>query len=386
MRFLCLGVKYPHRKEFVPCGVRYVGDVPCTIRTVTRNYNLLDINPRKQSKSLTVAPLEGRQATLGTAQKLPRETVVPPKTMPLAPHGRYTLQSEPLLAGDDGTAQTIAKIRPLVESGKRDPFVNHTTGQILRGARVAPYDEHGEIRAIFEWVLRNIRFTKDPEGKECLRPARTTLEWGFGDCDDINAILLPAMFGTVGYHVRIVTIASHPAAPEQFSHVYCEVSLRGRWIPVDAARQRTRLGVEPSRHYRKRVWSLAEDSFEDLEGCGAGCAMRRRTLLGTHMRLGRYYGSQGLGQDGFDWSTFSDIVKNIGTSTSQIIGAAKAPAGIVYPSYGAYPSPYGGASPYGTAYPSPYGPPPVTAALTGISGNTLLLLGGLGLVLLLGRR
>lgn len=314
------------------------------------------------------------------------------------PHGRYSLQSEPLLDGDDGTAQTIAWIRQLVDQGKKDPFVNRFTGTLLRRAGVAPYDDAGEIRAIFEGVLRHVRFTKDPEGKECLRPARTTLEWGFGDCDDINAILLPSMLGTVGYRTRIVTIASHPAAPAQFTHVYCEVLFRGRWVALDAARKGTKIGVPPSRHFRKRVWSIDEDTFQDVRGIGceagrpcARCAMRRRSLgaVMTHYRLGplgRVYRASGLGQDGtsFDWGSFTDIANTIGKNTTAIITAARAPAGVVYPSMATYPSvpgllPGGGVS-------ASVGVPGVSA-VGALSSNTLLL-GGLALVavVLLARR
>lgn len=312
------------------------------------------------------------------------------------PHGRYSLQSEPLLEGDDGTAQTIAYIRQLVDQGKKDPFVNRFTGTLLRRARVAPYDDAGEIRAIFEGVLRHVRFTKDPEGKECLRPARTTLEWGFGDCDDINAILLPSMLGTVGYRTRIVTIASHPAAPAQFTHVYCEVLFRGRWIALDAARKGTKIGVPPARSFRKRVWSIDDDSFQDVRGIGcdasgpcARCAMTRRSLGATmtHYRLGplgRVYRASALGQDGFDWGSFTDIANAIGKNTTSIISAARAPAGIVYPAMPVYPSvpgllPGGGVS-------ATVGLPGVSA-VGALSSNTLLL-GGLALVavVLLARR
>ncbi len=301
--------------------------------------------------------------------------------MQLATNGVYSLQSEPLLAGDDGTAQTVAKIRSLVELGKKDPRVNRATGAILRGTRVAPYDEAGEVRAIFAWVLKNIRFTKDPEGKECLRPAATTLQWGFGDCDDINAILLPSMLGSVGYRSRIVTIASHPGAPDQFSHVYAEVHLGGRWIPLDAARKGTRFGSAPERRFRKRVWSLVADEYQDLRGLGcgacggncAGCSMRRRRTLGTHMRLnglGRTYRASGLG---FDWGDFTDVLDSAGKATTSIIMASRAPGGIVYPSMSTYPPvvpPGGGVS-----------------AIGSVSSNTLLLIGvGLVGVFLLSRR
>lgn len=303
--------------------------------------------------------------------------------MQLAPHGSYTLQSEPLLEGDDGTAQTVRWIRKLVEQGKRDPVVNRFTGTLLRAARVRPYDEPGEIRAIFDGALRYVRFTKDPEGKECLRPARTTLEWGFGDCDDINAILLPAMLGTVGYRTRLVTIASHPAAPEQFTHVYCEVYLRGRWVPLDAARKDTRIGVAPGRQYRKRVWALDEDRFEDMRGLACGPAGRRCSMrgLGTHYRLGplgRMYRASGLGQDGFDWGSFSDIAKSVGTATTSIITAARAPIApypVVYPSMPTYPSGVPGVPPGGGV-----------SALGAVSSKTLLLGGAVLAVILLARR
>jgi Transglutaminase-like superfamily len=343
-----------------------------------------------------VAPLAGRQATLGTAQKMPRETAVPPKLrgreirMPLATNA-YSLQSEPLLAGDDGTVQTVRKIRTLVHQGKNDPRINHFVGRLLRAARVASYDRPKEVRAIFDWVVGNIRFMQDPTDAECLRPAATTLEWGFGDCDDINAILLPAMLKTAGHRVRLVTIASHPGAPEQFSHVYCEANVDGRWVPLDAARSGTRFGSAPSRVFRKRVWSLDADTFEDLRGlgcnsCGGACQVRprRRTMLGTHYRslagLGRHYRSSGLGQDGFDWSSFTDVLNAAGKAATNIVTAAKTP-GFVYPSAAAYP-------PYGTYAVPPTVPPGGGVSAVGAVSQNTLIIGGLAVVglLLVSRR
>lgn len=335
-----------------------------------------------------VAPLEGRQATLGTAQKcrakLPSylDRARPRDLRMLVAQSAYTPQTEPLLAGDDGTIQTVARIREYVHQGKNDRFVNWKTGQILRAAGVPSYDDAGEIRAIFEWVLRNIRFQKDPVDAEALRWASTTLRWGFGDCDDINAILLPSMLKTAGHHVRIVTIASHPGAPEQFSHVYCEAFLNGRWIPLDAARPGTRFASAPSRHFRKRVWSLEADAYQDLRGLGCDdcsrCAVRRRSrMLGTHYRLdglGRYYRASGLGD--FDWGAFTDVLDSAGKATTSIIAASRvAPTGIVFPSMSTYPP---------AGYPAPAGG---ASAFGAVSGNTWLLIGaGLVGVLLLSRR
>jgi Transglutaminase-like superfamily len=305
----------------------------------------------------------------------------------------YTL-SEPLLDGDAGTAQTVAWIRRLVEQGKKDRRIIETTGKILRESRVRQYDDEAEIRAIFSWVLRNIRFTKDPTGKELLRDAWTTLRNGFGDCDDINAILLPAMLGSVGHETRIVTIASAPGAPQQFTHVYAEAYLRGRgWIALDAARRGTRFGVPPARFFRKRAWELDSNEYQDIRGMGcancagdcARCSMRRRAMLGTHYRLGaqpaanviytRRYRASGLGQ--FDWGSFTDIANSIGKATTSIITAARAPAGVVYPAMSVYP---------------PVGPPAIppgggVSAIGTVSSNTMLF-GALALVgvVLLARR
>jgi transglutaminase-like putative cysteine protease len=281
----------------------------------------------------------------------------------------YSLHAEPLLSGDDGTSQTVARIRELVHQGKNDPRINHFVGRLLRAARVRSFDRPGERRAIFSWVLRNIRFQQDPVDAECLRPAVTTLEWGFGDCDDINAILLPSLLGAAGHHTRIVTISSHPGAPEQFSHVYCEaLGDRGQWIPLDAAREGTRYGSAPARFYRKRTWSLESDDYQDLRGAGCSCgqgvlAMRRRGMLGRSPRS--------LGQ--FDWSSLANAIGASGNAAASIVRAAQTP--VVFPSQAEYPQ-------IGVA-PS-IAPGGGVSAVGSVSSTTLVLIGAaiVGVVLL----
>ncbi len=178
--------------------------------------------------------------------------------------GGDTSPSWPLLAGDAGTAQTIAMIRQLVDQGVRDPVINRQALAIVRGVR--PYDDAGEVRAIYDWVRRNVAFRKDVAGKETLRRARTILEVRAGDCDDINAVLLPSLLGTIGYPTRLVTIAGNPAAPDQFTHIYAEARVRGRWIPLDAARKDARFGLAPGRYLRRRIWQINSDDYQDVQG------------------------------------------------------------------------------------------------------------------------
>ena len=202
--------------------------------------------------------------------------------------------SMPLSDGDEGTSQTIDRIRGLVDAGIKDLFVNRAAIGMVRAARVRQFDFAGEIKSVYEWVRRNIRFIKDPVGKEALRTARETLTVGAGDCDCINSVLLPALLGTIGHRTRLVTISSHPDAPELFSHIYAEVLLNGRWVPIDAARVGPRFGRGPESYFRKRVWSLSDDEFEDVAGFGGLMAYQASSTanpLGVrpwNSRLGAY--------------------------------------------------------------------------------------------------
>lgn len=228
----------------------------------------------------------------------------------------------PLADGDQGTAQTISLIRQLVDRGMKDPVVNRTALSILQS--VPAHEEEAEVRAIYDWVRGYIRFTKDLYGKETLRPAAVILEVGAGDCDDINGILLPALLGTVGYRTRLVTVATHAEAPEDFSHVYAEACVGGQWIPLDAARPHAAFGKAPMHYIRKRIWDLHSSRYQDVKGLN------------------------GLGGFSSIANSIAQIAPPVTQGVAQIVAAARQPI---------YYFPYG----YGT---TPYGTIPASATLT----------------------
>jgi len=274
--------------------------------------------------------------------------------------------------GDDGTAATIARMRALIDQGVKHPVVHEAAAFILRSSKIPQFDAAGEARAIYLWVLRSVRFTRDIVGKETLHSADEILRLGIGDCDDFT-ILLCALLGTVGHRARIITISSVPRdvdGEQPFTHVYPEVFLSGRWVPVDAARRNPAFGRGPKRFTRKRVWSLYSDEYVDVQGLnfyasGYGQAQPQR---------GRYRGGMG----DINWG---QIIPELTTGTSNIITASRAnpinlmpttsqsglPSGV--PGYGAFSSPY------------------ASASFGGISTSTLLLVGiGLIAVMAMGRR
>lgn len=287
-----------------------------------------------------------------------------------------TVISVPLREGDSGVDQTVRAMIGLIDMGKKSGQVRARAAQILHDYHVRAFDFRKEFRAVFDWVKRNVRFTRDPTGKEGIHSADTILEWRIGDCDDFS-ILICSLLGTIGHRCRLVAISSHPEDPAQFSHIYPEVQLDGQWIPVDVGRKKPAFGKGPRSYFRKRVYDVDTGEVEDLQGYGVPRMTRRpRRRLGAFAtptfrptRVGRVpqFRLRGLG-DGWDWSQLEQQLPSIITAGTQ--GAAN----IIR----AQTTPYAPYNPY-AINPAAYAPSP--SLFGGISTGTLVL-GGLGLALI----
>lgn len=132
-----------------------------------------------------------------------------------------------------GTQKTLKYIKALIRAGAKDFYVRQKAIDILLAKNVQPKDYLGEIKALFEWVQHNIRYTKDPFRVEMLHSASRMLQLRAGDCDDIT-ILLGAMLESIGHPVRLVLTGPDPNRPRLFTHIYLEVNYKGRWISLDA--------------------------------------------------------------------------------------------------------------------------------------------------------
>jgi len=265
----------------------------------------------------------------------------------LLPREGARSETYPLLEGDQGTEQTIALIRRAVRESLSDPAVRAAAAGILQG--VPAHDDLAEARRLYSWVLSNIRYTKDPVDHETVSNARWTLQNRIGDCDDINGVLLPALLMMAGHPVRLVTIANVPMAPDAFTHIYAEVAINGRWIPVDAAREGAAFGKGPATWYRKRIWELGEDRFQEVAGLG-----------GSRVGMGGW-------------------VEDV----TAIFQAGASAAGDIYSSIRGVPY----TPPYVPSTTTSYPPAPQPSAplVSGIS-NTVLLIAAAGLLFLLSRK
>lgn len=144
------------------------------------------------------------------------------------------------------TARIIAR---MIRDGAKDFYVRQRAIQIFRIYRVPAKDRFGEICSLFEWVRRNIRYTRDIFRVELLHTPRRMLELKAGDCDDMT-ILLGSMLLSTGHPVRLVLVGFRPHRPHLYSHIYPEVLVRGRWLALDATMPRP-IGWAPPALWRR---------------------------------------------------------------------------------------------------------------------------------------
>jgi len=140
----------------------------------------------------------------------------------------------------------IPVIIGIIKKYSKDPFIRGFTVQILKQARVPYSGELGQLMAVYNWVKRNIKYRK--EEKDIIYSPKKTISMGFGDCEDVSAVL-SSMLGSLNFPIKLKVTATRPG--KDFNHV---LVLAGtpknkprRWYILDA----TWKGVGPEPPYHK---------------------------------------------------------------------------------------------------------------------------------------
>ncbi|MGH2520947.1 MAG: transglutaminase-like domain-containing protein [Anaerolineales bacterium] len=202
-------------------------------------------------------------------QNRPTRRYIPP------PPSRPQISLSQIPKGFLGTQKTVEQMQTLIREGVKDFYLRQKAIDILLEKGVRPKDYLGEIKALFEWVQRNVRYTKDPFRLEVLHSPRRMLELRAGDCDDM-AVLLGAMLESIGHPVRLVLVGPNPLRRHLFTHVYLEAYYKGRWIPLDPTMPYP-MGWAPRAWLKKmiaierRPKMLSQDM--DLQGSQAAAAV-----------------------------------------------------------------------------------------------------------------
>ncbi|MGR8981787.1 MAG: transglutaminase-like domain-containing protein [Gammaproteobacteria bacterium] len=151
--------------------------------------------------------------------------------------------------GYAGTRTTVGYIAQLIKQGAKDFCVRQRAIDILFHCAVPAKDYLREIEVLFEWVKKNIRYTRDIYRVELLHSARRLLALRAGDCDDLT-ILLGAMLKSIGHPVRLALVGFNPKKKKLFTHIYLEVFLKDQWIPLDPTVNRPMGWAPPADHRR----------------------------------------------------------------------------------------------------------------------------------------
>lgn len=154
--------------------------------------------------------------------------------------------------GYAGTTKIIEEMWNLVNRDYKDFHLISIARKII--ANVPEKDYFGEANALFEFVKRRTRFTRDPDRAELIEDPFVILQQKAGDCDG-HAILLGSLAKAVGFPIRFVTISS--IRPGFFNHVYAEVYVPNKgWLPADTTeKKQSYLGWDPKPYFTKQVWN-----------------------------------------------------------------------------------------------------------------------------------
>jgi len=133
--------------------------------------------------------------------------------------------------GVAGTREVLKLMRREVQQGCKDTRNLWLARSITAGLPNKAWIR--EIRAIFEWVRKNIRYSLDPDGFELLQGAQKTIELGAGDCDDM-CILLGTLLKLSGHPSWLLAVGF--SEHMEFSHVLIQTRGAGetRIISLDA--------------------------------------------------------------------------------------------------------------------------------------------------------
>ena len=128
----------------------------------------------------------------------------------------------------------------LTREGRNDARIRKLVSKILSRKCngewcIKEKDWDNEARAIFTYVKRSVRYSRDIEGKDTYQHPLRTLELGVGDCDDLS-ILIGAMLLSAGYPVKHRVIRTTSA--KEWNHIFPLVGLPPgaptRWLAMDA--------------------------------------------------------------------------------------------------------------------------------------------------------
>lgn len=135
-----------------------------------------------------------------------------------------------------GTLETMANV---LQKEHLDPRIRTRMRQILRAAQLDSMDMNGEILAVWNFILSNVRYVRDPLGAEHITaPVELDKEVDDGsameDCESI-ALYAATLLASIGIPSQFEIQGRRPSRPDRFTH--CALVVQNprtkEWISFD---------------------------------------------------------------------------------------------------------------------------------------------------------
>lgn len=160
------------------------------------------------------------------------------------------------------TYESVEVIKKLIDEGKKDLVIRTLAEKITQ--YIPQKDYKREVKAIYNFVVRRLRYTKDIHRVETVHRARELLRRHkkAADCDDF-VILTGSLLQAIGHPVRIVIIGNNYKDKEDYSHIYIQVNVDNKWIALDGSVPGAKAGWEAPKYATKKIINL--DGYGTIE-------------------------------------------------------------------------------------------------------------------------
>lgn len=160
-----------------------------------------------------------------------------------------------LSGGFSAAIETAKFISKLANLYKKNKLIRDLSVQIV--SPVKSHDFLEEIKRIFYWVQKNVRYVRDIVGVETLQIPLVTLPpnygdigIGAGDCDD-QVLLLASMLLSIGVRNMYARIVTYSAQDKEYKHIYLIVVQGGKVYSLDPIAKDKPFGYEV-KYYSKQ--------------------------------------------------------------------------------------------------------------------------------------
>lgn len=127
--------------------------------------------------------------------------------------------------------------------GIRDPLMRDMGLQVTRHCPAR--NDMCELRAVFDFVTKNVRYTGDIAQKDTFQTALRTLQFGGGDCDD-HSVLCAVLAAENGFETKF-RITSNTGST--WDHIYCMAGVPKHsprsWVALDTTLGPGRFNRQP---------------------------------------------------------------------------------------------------------------------------------------------